>query len=297
MVRILIPPGIGDAYWVLVKLPAFLKRNGLSNPELTVLSRETYGNSHLRSLPFLQMFDFVSVGTPQFTPNTDAVQSVCNEAYLGPGRSIFQDVLGYDYFIAYNGRINSGGWIEDDDIECNWYPEFNFDLESIAAKFRSEIGPYAVLSWLFAGSFQSHMADFPIPQIAEALNSFLSKTNLTPVFTGADWDIVGPDDTVRQLARMIPGSIDLIGKTSLQDSFGLLKVSEIVTGYHAGLTNIAAVFGIKTLLLWDDRYPESTSWACVPPKARRSNYSAIKTKGLTPDKYSSALSDLYNSTS
>jgi len=290
--RILIPPGIGDSYWVLTKLGAFIKREGLDKPELTILSYPCPLGSHLRSVPYLQLFDFFTLGDPVSVPNDPALQDIYDEAYLKGGRSIFPNVQGFDYFMAYNGRINSGGYIEEDDLRCDWYPPMNCDMGFNANGYIRQYGRYAVFFWPFYGTYESHVKDFPIEKIAESLNRFLDKTLLIPIFVGADWDI-GLNAPVQDLMRLVPGAIDLIGKTSLVESFGLLRGAEMTTGYHAGLTNMAAVFGTKTCLLWDDRYPRSTAFACCPPRTRGTNYRPLFTKELTVDQYVNALMGLF----
>jgi hypothetical protein len=63
----------------------------------------------------------------------------------------------------------------------------------------------------------------------------------------------------------------------------------MVTGYHAGVTNMAAAFGARTLLLWDDRFPNSTSMAVVPPAQRGTTYKVLQTKNLQAHDYAEAL--------
>ena len=119
--RILVPPGIGDVYWVLVKLASFIAKNNLAKPELTIVSYPDEFDSHLRSIPFLEMIPWISIGNPQFVSNADGLDDLWREAYNGPGRSVFPSVMGYDYLMSYNGCINSGGWIETaDDYACDW---------------------------------------------------------------------------------------------------------------------------------------------------------------------------------
>ncbi len=280
----------------MTKLPAFLKREGLSNPELTVACRESSLGSHLRSIPYLELFDFFTIANPSFVPNDPNLQAIWDEAYLKNGRSIIPDVMGFDYFMSYNGRINAGGWIEEDDLPCDWYPPMrtadDLSIQHWANYYRLDFGRYAVMFWPFYGTYEAHLRDFPLEPIADALNRFLKETKLIPVFVGAEWDI-GLNPLVRDLMVKIPGAVDRIGSTTLVQSFGLLKGARIVLGYHAGLTQMAAVFGTRTCLLWDDAWPESTSWACVPPAARHANYEAVRTKNLTVDQYVGQMMNLY----
>ena len=288
MTRILVPPGIGDIYWTLIKLPAFLRKHGLTDLELTTVSYPDERGGHLRGLPFIKLFDWIKVGNPVSVPNDPSLQNIWDEAYNGPGRSIFHGVQGYDYFIAYNGRVNSGGYIEDDDLECNWYPRMSADTEVTMllseTYYRAQLYPYVVMFWPFFGSYVSHLAQFPLPLIVDALNRFLTTYDLTPVFIGSESDIeLNP--LVADLKAALPRTVDMTGKLSIAETLGLINAARLVTGYHAGITNLAASAHKKTVLLWDDRYPESTAMAVAPPEVRNNTYRALFTTGLTADRY------------
>jgi hypothetical protein len=289
MTRILVPPGIGDIYWVLVKLKSFLKNNNLSNPELTVVSYTDEFNAHLRSVEFLRMFPWVTIGNPASVPNEAGLQHIWDEAYSGPGQSIFPGIMGYDYFIAYNGRINSGGWIEADEYECDWYPAMTPIVPVDAIGF---VKNFMICFFPFYGTFGSHEAEFPIPHIAEVINQFAESKQLTPVFLGAPWEnVINP--RLPELLNLVPNHINLVGRTNLEEAFAICMGSEIVFGYHSGLTNMAAAFHKPTLLLWDNRYPASTAYACVPPNVRHKSYQAMDTNGMTVERLLGALCALH----
>lgn len=297
MTRILVPPGIGDIYWTLVKLQAIQVQYGFTNPELTIVTYPDERGIFLRSVPYLKMFDSFTVPDVPTVPNAAGLQHIWDEAYSKKGRSIFENVMGYDYFIAYNGRINSGSWIENDEFACEWRPRMSENAERAirrsAAAWKSS-GRYAVMFWPFYGSYESHLLQFPLAGIVEALNNFVHKCKVTPIFIGSDWfNAVNPGGV--NLINRIDGAVNAIGKLDLQDLFGLLQSAEIVLGYHSGITNMAAVFGTKTLLLWDDYFPESTSLACVPPDVRGTTYRAVQTRNLTADAYFKSICLLYES--
>lgn len=263
-------------------------------PELTVVCDPLPFDIHLRSIPYLGMFDWFTLSDPPTVPYDRSYQSIWDEAYKGPGRAIFPDVMGFDYFMSYNGRINSGGWIEEDDLECDWYPPMNSEPENLIAYFQEKFGRFIALFWPFYGSHQPHVS--LIDSIGSALRSFVAASGLTPVFIGAEWDMPATQNgPVLELVRSIPHAVDHIGKTTLNESFALLMAAELVTGFHTGLTQMAAVFGTKTLLLWDDTYPESTAYACVPPAVRHSTYHAVRTRALTATDYLLALEHLHAS--
>ena len=277
--RILVPPGIGDIYWVTVKLASFIKKEGLDAPELTVVSYHDSLNSHLRGIPFLEMFPWISIGDPQCVENADNLKHIWNEAYSGPGRSIFPDIMGYDYLMAYNGCINSGGYIETaDEYDCEWIPRLILP-PAITSAYDSK---FMLCFFPFIGTYQAHEKDFPVPLIADTINQFTKSTGFLPVFIGGVTEQLM--DTKRlELLALVPNAVDLVGRTPLNEVFGLMQGCQMLFGYHSGIPNIGTALGKKSVLLWDDRFPESTSYACMPPWVRQTTYHAVLTKNLTVD--------------
>lgn len=280
--RILVPPGIGDVYWVLVKLKSFIETNNLYPPELTIVSYPDDMNAHLRSIPFLEMVDGISIGEPKSIANASGLDDLWNEAYYGPGRSIFHGTMGYDFFIAYNGCINSGWMLEDaDGYACDWTgPLRNIQIESPMCGIPS--AKILLCFFPFVGTYLSHERDFPVHMIAESINRIALLYDLTPVFIGGKTEQV--HDVLRDgLVRAVPGSIDLVGGTLLAETFGLLRDCRMIFGYHSGIPNLGVAMKKPAVLLWDARFPEGTSYACVPPDTRQITYHAVPTKGLTVD--------------
>lgn len=278
--RILVPPGIGDIYWVLVKLRSFIERNNLAKPELTVVSHPDEYDSHLRSISFLEMIPWITIGNPQYVPNADGLEKLWDEAYAGPGRSVFPEVMGYDYLIAYNGCINSGGLIETaDEYECDWTIPIDMPPAIYAVDGHEK---FMLCFFPFVGTYASHERDFPIPLIAESINRFTSETGITPVFMGGKLE-QNRDERRHELMELVPSGIDIAGKTSIREVFSLLQGCQMLFGYHSGIPNLGAAMGKPSVFLWDDRFPESTSYACMPPSVRQTTYHAMPTKDLTVD--------------
>lgn len=309
--RILVPTGIGDIYWILVKLEAFCRKNGISGrPAVTVLCNNS-DEGQLRTLPLLEMVPFVQIGDPAtfpldpVDPRPGHIQDIYREAFTEFGRTAYSGLYGYDYFICYNGVINSGHWLDDcDDIECNW----NFELilsgeqERFGQEYIKRHGKYAVFYWTFNGNYiKYHLSQFSLDKLAEAIRQITVRLGLVPVFVGAYWDLQY-NDFLSQLISMVPGAINLAGKTSLGQAFGLMRSSEIVVGYHSGLTNMGITFGTKTVLLWPSslpfghRTPASVPLAIAPPKTRNTTYRPLFTGGLTVDRLVGKISELYQET-
>jgi hypothetical protein len=304
LTRILVPTGIGDIYWILTKLEAFCRKNGISDkPALTVLCGGV-GEDQLRSLPLIEMVPFVQVGNPAtfpldpVDPRPDHIQDIYREAFTEYGRTAYPGLYGYDYFLCYNGIINSGNWLDDrDDLECNW--NFDLILSGEHKQFGQEYRKYAVFYWTFNGNYiDYHLKQFPLDKLAEAIRHITIRIGLVPVFIGAYWDLQY-NDLLTQLISMIPEAINLVGKTSLGQAFGLMQNSEIVVGYHSGITNMAVAFGKKTVLLWPSSLPNAHQWpasiplSIAPPKTRGTTYRPLLTAGLTADRLVGKVAELY----
>lgn len=308
MTNILVPAGIGDIYWVLVKLKAFCRREGiLDKPAITVLS-DYSTPGYLRSIPLVEMVPFVQVGElptiplDPVMPRPKYIQDIYEEFYVKCGRTAYPGLYGYDYFICYNGIINSGNWIETcDDLECDWYLDLIISEEQ--EQFKNECirkyGKYAVFYWTFNGNYIGYqLKQFSLDKVIKSVQQIVDKLHLTPVFIGAYWDLQY-NDILEKLMSEIPGAIVLVGQTSLDQAFGLIRGSEIVIGYHSGITNMAVMFKKKTILLWPSSlpgehwWPASIPFAIAPPETRSVTYWPLFTGNLTVDKLVGKTMELY----
>lgn len=283
---ILVPPGIGDSYWSIVKLESFLKSRKLGLPDVTVVCpKSKKHNGHQRAFPFLEMFPFLNPSWETIDSREKKSMAIWKEAYAQEGRTIFENVLGYDYFISYNGHLRVGKELEtiDPHLECNWQPKMFESLEQ--SYFRKacieRFGNYIVFYFIFQGTYQYWTNEFPITEVAEYINKTVKKTGCRAVFTGGKWD--AEDQSLNRVKALVPGHMDLVGKTSVAQLFGLVKGSQAVVGYPSGLTIMSAVLGVKTLCIWNDYYNQQFFWNAVPPLTRGKNYHIDVTRGLASD--------------
>ena len=284
--KILLPPGIGDSYWSVVKLEAFLKRENLPLPDVYVAApREMADEGHKRAFPFLEMFPFLHSSGITISSQAPKDRKIWLEAYAQEGRTIFRDVLGMDYFIAYNGHLRVGRQLEeiDPDLTCNWIPPMFVSLEQ--ERYRKEAielyGNYIVFYFVFQGTYKYWTQEFPIRDVIRFIQKIVQKTGCTPVFAGAKWD--SKDTLLNQVKAAVPYHVDLVGKTSVEQLFGLLRGAAGVVGYPSGLTIMSAVLRQKTLVIWNDYYNRAFAWYAVPPEVRDCSYFAVNTKEIKPD--------------
>lgn len=306
--RILLPCGIGDVYWSLVKLRAFCKRHDVKDIPyvaiVTTAQEPKYDGSEYRSLEFLKMVPFVKLDTP---PNKEAhpkpepkwLSDLYLEMWHGT-KTNCPGFMGYDYFLVYNGAITNGIFLEEiDDLECEW--NFPMIVSDKQIQFQNECqkkyGKYVVYLWSFCGGGYSkfHTDEFSVLKIIKSIQAFVALTNLTPVFVGSWWDTLHGNDYLKEIISAVSGSVDLVGKTDIDQLFGVIKGSEMVVGAHCGPTIMSTVFGKKTIILWSKSYPlfkEKSPLVVAPPYARNETYWPVYTKGLTIDRFVNVMLEL-----
>lgn len=283
--KILVPPGIGDSYWSIVKMESFLQREKLLLPDIYVASpRDKEFDGHKRAFPFIEMFPFLHSSGITVSAQDPKSRMLWLEAYAQAGRTIFKNVLGMDYFLSYNGHLRIGKELEnvDPDLACDWFPPLFVSLEQERYRLdaQGKYGRYIVFYFVFQGTYSYWTKEFPLPQVLASIKEICRRTGCTPVFAGARWD--EKDKSLAQVKAAIPGAIDLVGKTDVQQLFGLLRGAQAVVGYPSGLTIMSAVLGQKTLVIWNDYYNSDFAWHAMPPETRKVTYFAANTKGLEP---------------
>jgi SAM-dependent methyltransferase len=285
--RVLLPPGIGDSYWSLIKLESFLEREEIEPPvdAYVACNRSKAHNGHKRAFPFISMFPFVCA-TGVSVGSQVRRDDVWQEAYARRGRTIFRDVYGCDFFISYNGHLRFGESMEeiDPDLECNWRPPRFISLEEDQYRRRcaDQYGDYIVYYFVFHGTYRHWTKEFDIKSVAQYVRGATEKYGCTPVFAGAIWD--GEEATLNHLVRQVPGTVDLRGKTNMGQVFGLMRGARAVVGYPSGLTILGAVLDCPTLIVWNKYYNRQFFWECCPPDTRNKTYLVEDTGGLTAER-------------
>jgi 2-polyprenyl-3-methyl-5-hydroxy-6-metoxy-1,4-benzoquinol methylase len=257
-VRILLPPGMGDGYWVLVKLRSFLAQRGITLPEVWV-----HDSGPRRSEDFWRRVPFVRWGGYAPLPKQDGV---ARQAYTQAGFAIQENVHGFDFFLSSNGDLEHGRSV-DDAIPgaAEWdVPLFHpkAELEARDA-YRARFGDYIVTAFWEQGFYTKWLQHFGEADIVETLAS-IADTGKTVVITGAEWD---RERIGARIARADPRFIDLIGATTLDQLFGLLSGAVGVFGFPAGSTMMGPYFGKPTALLWHEHFRPEFWRNTIPPDA------------------------------
>lgn len=283
---ILLPPGIGDSYWELVKLEAFLERENLGLPDIYIASRhaDSY-NAHDRAFPFIRMVPFVHSADQVRSIEGKSNRPLWREAYCRCGNTVFPNVAKCDYFISHNGYMGKGFALDkvDPDLKCHWdIPLFvSLEQEAFRKQVAERYGKYVVFYFVFQGTYQHWVKEFPLVEIISYIKFFAEKTGYTPILVGAPWDA---SNRVLRHLKKASGCVDLLGKTTLDEVFGLMRGAEMVVGFPSGLTILSTVLGAKTLIIWNDYYNSQFAWNSCPPYTKDKTYFTVNTKSLTVEK-------------
>ncbi len=257
---ILVPPGIGDSYWSVVKLPGMIKAKGLGLVDIYVSDAD----GKQRSLPLIKKLPWAK-GAGYIQHKVTAPQF--QEAYMRNGRYCFEGVQGCDYFVAFNGVMRFGADLDkvESGWESEWFPRmFHSPDEKIAEKkFSNKFGKFVVAYFVEHGMYGQWLGQMNPLKIRNALIR-VKEAGYQIVFMGAKWDVRCLHS---QLALEVDG-VDLAGQTNLDEMLALIRASSGVMGWPAGNTIMATVLKKQTVMWWNT-YFHRAFWAfSCPPESR-----------------------------
>jgi len=280
--RILVPPGIGDIYWVMCKLQSFLEVNNIKLPEIWILSTQSDRN---RSLDYVRKVPFVIAGGYYDCKQKDL--PVWHQAYFENGPGIFRNVLGFDFFLSANGPFRFNKTLEQimPKYQVNWYPPIFSSLEEMeyGARWQEKSGPFIVAFFVEHGTYKQWLADLPVEQIFNILQQIHRTTGHKIILTGAEWNRPSKNNIYAKLLLLDRQQsnrflIDLSGQTTLEQFFGLLRSASGCIGFCGGNTIMSVVFKKPTMILWNNYYPESFWKNSCPPDSLGHWYLPVSTK-------------------
>lgn len=280
-IRILVPPGIGDGYWVFVKLRGFLASHGISMPELWVHDQAPAS----RSAGFWQRVPFVRfMGSGQLAKK----DLYARRAYRPPGIPVQRRVHSWDYFLSFNGSLESGRSLDAAlPGPTNWYESLTrpANHDETVAGFRSRFGRYVACAFWDHGFYRSWLSEFGEARIVDTLR-LIVRAGYTPVLMGAGWD---RDGIGTRIAAADPAFVDLVGETDFDQLTALLEGAAGVLGFPAGNSILGPYFRRPTVLLWHEHFHRQMWRNVCPPDP---HYRTMATRDATPDGVAGTLREL-----
>jgi hypothetical protein len=241
--RILLPPGLGDSHWVLLKLRAFLKAKTSKAKvwSLAIRGDRKRAIEFLRRVPFVEAVDYHEV-------SLDSLRKELPAMINDEPRQVIPGMFGFDYYLCFNQALRDGTHIDDILPECptDWdYPVAETDDDSrYRTRFAKVHGPYALFYFSRFGMHARWAKHFGTERARNLLMGFRKEyPSITPVLVGMGVDVPFLKE-IRDLA------VDLAEKTTTGQLLSLIRGAACMVGFHNGPTILSQHLGTPTLMLW-----------------------------------------------
>ncbi len=242
VLRVAVPPGVGDVYWALTKLRSFKERHGYGRTELYVQKTRL-----TRALEWAEMIDFVDDARElKFQPDPLAITK-------GYSRGLTRNA---EHCFWPNAVVDRGDHLRE------WLPEYDLDLD-FEVRVEEPSPDRAGRAVVYHSSAAIHEAWFPQlnAQWWNELIMQLSGEVLTAT-VGAFWDLA-----FRTHMKYDSSVLDLLTQTNLKQVAGILREAKVVVGVISGMTILANHFKTPCIALCPNKFPDSFPQAWVKPDA------------------------------
>lgn len=271
--RILVPPGVGDIHWVLLRLRGLLKHTGNDKhkPVLTVCSGDPSfdrAGDFLRCVPWIEFGGYLDIRPKRWTAFTTA------SFFHG---KVFNDMPGFDLFIAANKLVELGTPMDDIWPQAG-RTDWDYPIEH--AEQNIEAPEQFVLANFYKASFYEEWWKAAPP--AETLLSIGKRLDDEKkphkiLLVGAKWD----EKVAALLRDAHPRVIDMSGKTTWAQLIHLKRRAAAMVGHPSGSPMIATQLGTPVVCVWGEWWQFSEgmryNW-CRPDVVRTRRYRALHTK-------------------
>lgn len=270
--KILVPPGVGDIHWVMLKLRGVLKASGNDNhkPIIYVCSGD---KGYDRSSDFVKMVDFVEFGG-YFDITPSKLRSFTNGSFFHG--HIYTNMPGFDLFLAVNKHVEQGMSIDSILPEAG-PADWDYPLTVAEEKTSVDVSKHFVLATFYKASFyedwwkQVH----PGPLLREIGNQMDHLGMPHAIYlVGAAWD----KPVLKELESSHRRVASLVGTTTFQQLMWLKNRAAGFLGHPSGSGMLASHLRCPTVLLWGEwrQFTKGmwTNW-CRPDMLESRRYRAM----------------------
>lgn len=272
--KIAVPPGIGDAVWSLMKVPALLEHTGKDFATVGICGQPPH-----RAGEFVGRFDFVD---SWFYCDLNTV-----EADFTTARGVFNHAPTQpDWHGRFDWLLNVNQHLEDGHPLAHWQPhlytswdiadryQFTADERLTAANIRRN-GPY-VVCYLgpHAGNTTAghNRGELWTPDDWGATAASARAAGFRVLVVGADYD----RSYFHRCAPYLGMVENCIGAWEISTTFAVIKQAAGVIAYQSGIGIFATLMGIPTAMWWREHgnsimpdhhvtFREQMACAWVPP--------------------------------
>ena len=280
---VLLPPGLGDIHWVLLKLQGFLNAHGFNGADVWIwdVGGPRRSAEFVKRVPFVRFIDYLVV------PDRRAVSAFCTQ--LNP---VMANTWGFDFVIALNGYLEAGLPLEPamDNAAIHWdYPILTTPAECEFARSHTARGPWILLYFSGLAQVFKRWTDLVTPKrVADLIDELqYAWPDRRVIFVGLPWD--------HGFAEQVSGvaAENLVGQTSFDEYVALLRGADGMIGFANGNTILTTHFGVPTVMVWNqDRYTYANfrlNWV-----APQSLYAPVEIDNFDPESLVSKLRSLMN---
>ena len=257
--KLLLPPGLGDLHWTLLKMQGLIERVCPGKvPKVFIASNDpnkNRGGDYLDSIPFVEWGGYIDIRRDRASFTSAFTRGTKIHGYTAPSGEKF------DLFYSNNHDVERGLRPRD------WFPEggpvdyaYPVQLDLKMCPIPDE--PYVLVSLYRHGWYADWWEHEPPMLVIEAIRRALPEHRI--ILTGAVWDAklckaVAEKNRVESWA----------GKTSLRELLVLIKHAECWIGHAAGNAMLAVHLKTPTVMIWGHPPFSRQMWACwAPPGAR-----------------------------
>lgn len=258
MMRIAVPPGIGDSLWSLTKIPAIKSLH--PDEPIVVCVQNTSLN---RSEDFLLHFDFIDEVSYRDFPIHYANPIIDEDGAYLYIMSCKDFLHKYDYLLIANGHLERGKRIEE------WYPELDTDLDIGLNNWQWREQELLEAEQIHKNALSDN--PFVVFYIGPKMGNTVEGHNNGPLWTLEQWVkvselmlehnpdlrfvLVGAQYDYSYIIDLLfeypcPYWLNLVGATRIGTTYALIKRSKFLLSYQCGIGIFSVYLNHPTGIWW-----------------------------------------------
>jgi len=255
--KILVPQGIGDAIWAMLKIQDIAKKHNADKIEVCLNCSNPQDYVECRSREFVSRFSFVDE-THMIRTSVHPPGQVVNEqghyVYIPDGPT---DSLPVDFVCMPNPVLERGDrlerWLPEYEINWDVMDEFFFKASEIkeAESYQDNFVVF-YMGMLSSNTTDGHnRGPLWTPEEWVKLGETLhEKLNTKIVLVGAGYDVDYYEQMIRPHVEDKPHWINAIGKYSVPQVFAITRRARLMISYQSGMGIVTSYLGVPLGIFW-----------------------------------------------
>ena len=254
----LVPQGIGDSVWALLKIQDISKKIGDGVINVFIACSDANNTSEARSLEFVRRFDFVDKCEMYQMPMAGRQGCVLLPGNPADANGLYRYIdsgvttlPGIDYVLIPNYTLERGIRIED------WLPEYEINwnvMDHFKFQETNLHKPYVVffLASTAGNTTAGHNRNsiWTPEQWIDLGRRMQKEFDCRIVIVGANYDMSYYTDYISPLLRHDDKWFNLIGVLDIGQTFAIVKNARFVISYQSGIGIVANYMNVPVGIFW-----------------------------------------------